>query len=124
VLGIREAFDAADTVRLPGDVPVRVPTIPGLALLKVIAWVDRRLLSRRDAVDLDEILGWYADGLSLDDLSDDTDLLARYDFDLALTATRRDGAGARRPGPAGAPQRVGGVSKASRARARRLPPRH
>jgi predicted nucleotidyltransferase len=58
VLGVREVFDAAQTVRLPGALDVQVPTVPGLALLKVMAWADRRLLDRRDAVDLDEIISW------------------------------------------------------------------
>ena len=91
VLGIREAFDAADVVHLPGGVMVRVPTIPGLALLKIIAWADRRLLSRRDATDPDEILGWYAEGPFLEDLYEDTDLLARYDFDIVLVGAHQLG---------------------------------
>jgi hypothetical protein len=62
VLGTREAFDAAQTVRLPGGLDVRVPTVPGLAVLKILAWADRRLQSSRDAVDLDEIIGWYGEG--------------------------------------------------------------
>src|SRR5664279_1714852 len=37
VLGLREAFDAAQTVRLPGGLQVRVPTVPGLAVLKILA---------------------------------------------------------------------------------------
>lgn len=63
VLGVREAFDAADTVLLPGGLEVRVPTIPGLALPKIIVWYDRRFLNKRDATDLDEIINWYSDGL-------------------------------------------------------------
>jgi predicted nucleotidyltransferase len=38
VLGIQEVFDAAVTARLPAGAAVRVPTIPGLALLKIITW--------------------------------------------------------------------------------------
>ena len=91
VLGVREAFDAAVTARLPGGVEVRVPTIPGLALLKIITWRDRRLLSRRDATDLDEIINWYAEGPFLDQLYDEVDILARYDFDVALAAAHRLG---------------------------------
>jgi predicted nucleotidyltransferase len=91
VLGVREAFDTAQTVRLPGRLDVRVPTVPGPAVLKILAWADRRLQSSRDAVDLDEIIGWYGEGAFLDDLYDDAALLGRYDFDVELTAAHRLG---------------------------------
>jgi predicted nucleotidyltransferase len=91
VLGVREAFDAADTVLLPGGLEVRVPTIPGLALLKIIAWYDRRFLSKRDATDLDGIINWYSDGPFLDDLLEEADILDVYDFDIVLAAAHRLG---------------------------------
>jgi predicted nucleotidyltransferase len=90
-LGIQEVFAAAATAQLPAGPEVRVPTIPGLALLKIITWRDRRLLSRRDATDLDEIINWYAEGPFLDQLYDDVDILGRYDFDIALAAAHRLG---------------------------------
>lgn len=91
VLGLREAFDAAQVARLPGDVHVRVPTVAGLTLLKLVAWSDRHLLHRRDAVDLDEIIGWYGERPFLDALYDDVDLLTRYDFDIEQAAAHRLG---------------------------------
>jgi predicted nucleotidyltransferase len=91
VLGVREAFDAAQTVRLPGGLDVRVPTVPGLAVLKILAWADRRFQSSRDAVDLDEIIGWYGEGTLLESLYQDTALLGRHDFDIELTAAHRLG---------------------------------
>jgi predicted nucleotidyltransferase len=91
-LGLREASDTAQLARLPGGVQVRVPTVAGLTLLKLVAWSDRHLLHRRDAVDLDEVIGWYAEPPLLDALYDDVDLLARYDFDLEPAAAHRLGA--------------------------------
>ncbi|MBK8075263.1 MAG: nucleotidyl transferase AbiEii/AbiGii toxin family protein [Kineosporiaceae bacterium] len=91
VLGLREAFATAQTARLPGDVQVRVPTVPGLTLLKLVAWSERHLLHRRDAVDLDEIIGWYAQGRFLDALYADVALLELYDFDIELAAAHRLG---------------------------------
>jgi predicted nucleotidyltransferase len=91
VLGVSEVFDTAQIARLPGALDVWVPTVAGLALLKIMAWADRRLQSRRDAVDLDEILGWYGDEAFLNDLFEDTDLLARYDFDVELVGAHRLG---------------------------------
>jgi predicted nucleotidyltransferase len=91
VLGVREADGAAQTVQLPGGLQVRVPTVPGLAVLKILAWANRRLQSSRDAVDLDEIIGWYCEGAFLDDLYHDSVLLGRYDFDIELGAAHRLG---------------------------------
>jgi predicted nucleotidyltransferase len=88
VLGIQEVFDAAVTALLPAGAEVRVPTIPGLALLKIITWSDGRLLSRRDATDLGEIINWYAEGPFLDQLYDEVDILGRY---VALAAAHRLG---------------------------------
>lgn len=92
VLGLRETHAAAQTVRLPGGVQVHVPTVAGLTLLKLVAWSDRHLLHRRDAVDLDEIIGWYTEGPFLDALYQDVEVLARYDFDVEPAAAHRLGA--------------------------------
>lgn len=84
VRGFREAVESAETVRLPG-VTVQVPSIPGLALLKLVAWSERRTTTSRDAVDLGNLVGWYASGDRLDRLFDEKiDLLERYDFDSEL----------------------------------------
>jgi predicted nucleotidyltransferase len=63
-LGLSEAYARAERVRLPGGTEVLVPTVAGLAVLKLSAWSDRRLETRRDAVDLQTIIGWYATGTS------------------------------------------------------------
>lgn len=92
VVGLREAYDAAEAARLPGGLETLVPTIPGLAVLKLVAWTDRRLETRRDAVDLAEIIGWYASGRLLDELYDTAvALLERYDFDPDLAGAHRLG---------------------------------
>jgi hypothetical protein len=70
VLGLSEAFASSPAARLPGDLTVRVPTVAGPALLELVARSDRHLLHRPDAVDLDEIMTWYAEGPLLDDLYD------------------------------------------------------
>src|SRR5438270_6667863 len=43
VIGFREAHEAALTVSIPEGVSVNVPPLHGLVLLKISAWVDRRL---------------------------------------------------------------------------------
>ncbi len=70
-------------MRLPGDVVVKVPSIPGLAVLKLVTWSDRHLLTLRDAIDLDTIIGWYSTGAFLDSLyGEEADLLAANDFEI------------------------------------------
>ena len=65
--GAREAFEASVRVLLPGDVTLRVATIPALALLKITAWQDRKLTyPGRDAPDLLLYLRSYMDCGNMD----------------------------------------------------------
>lgn len=90
--GLREAYDAAAEAALPGGVRVRVPSVAGVTLLKLMAWSDRRLETRRDAVDLQTIIGWYATGTLLDELYEThAALLEAYDFDPDLASAHRLG---------------------------------
>jgi len=92
VLGLSEAFAASERVRLPGGAEVAVPTVAGLTVLKLSAWSDRRLETRRDAVDQQTIIGWYLTGTFLDALYDaEVDLLEAYDFNPDLAAAHRLG---------------------------------
>ncbi len=84
VRGLREAVASAETVLLPGGLVIRVPSIPALALLKLLTWWERRAETTRDAVDLGTMIGWYSSGEYFDRLYDDElDVLARYGFDPA-----------------------------------------
>ena len=88
VRGLSEAVDSAEMVLLPGGLATRVPSIPALALVKLLTWWDRRASTRRDAIDLASMIDWYSSGTYFDRLYDEEmDVLARHDFD---------------PGPAGA----------------------
>lgn len=90
--GLSEALAHAEPARLPGGVEVLVPTVAGLAVLKLVAWSDRRLETKRDAVDLQTILGWYATGTLLDELYEtELGLLSAYDFDPAPASAHRLG---------------------------------
>lgn len=60
VYGFQEALESADQVLLPGNVTLPVVCLPGLALLKIIAWEDRHRCSpQKDAADLNLILRNY-----------------------------------------------------------------
>lgn len=90
--GLTEAFAHAEPVRLPGGVEVLVPTVAGLAVLKLVAWSDRRLETKRDAVDLQTILGWCATGPLLEELYEtELSLLSAYDFDPVPASAHRLG---------------------------------
>lgn len=91
-VGLREAYDTSITAALPHGTVVRVPSVAGLTSLKLTAWSDRRLETRRDAVDLQSIIGWCASGSLLDALYEDgIALLEAYDFDPDLAAAHRLG---------------------------------
>ncbi len=58
--GFQESLASADQVLLPGDVKLPIVCLPGLALLKIIAWEDRhRRFPVKDAADLNLILRNY-----------------------------------------------------------------
>ena len=62
VFGFREVFDATLVVRLPDNEEIRVVSLPALAVLKLMAWKERRLSAPgKDAHDLAMILRNYLD---------------------------------------------------------------
>lgn len=84
LLGFAEAFRATAPFRLPGGVDVRVASLAALAMLKLIAWGDRRFREpRKDARDLCLILKNYFDAGNQDRaFGDIPDLEGRDDFDI------------------------------------------
>lgn len=91
VLALSEVAAGAQRAVLPGGVIVVLPTIPGLAALKLVTWSDRHLATRVDAVDLDTIIGWYSVGPFLDEAYADVEVLAANGFDPELAGAHRLG---------------------------------
>ena len=58
-VGFREAYDNSIEVRIADDLIVRVASLAGLALMKIVAWDERRF--ERDAQDLGLIMRHYLD---------------------------------------------------------------
>ena len=86
VFGFREALSATLIVLLPGDIEAPVVSGAGLALLKLVAWVDRRYTQpRKDAHDLALILRHYLDVGGAERLySVAAHLLDEVDFDYEM----------------------------------------
>jgi predicted nucleotidyltransferase len=62
MLGYREASATAVKVRMPGDLIVNVVSLPALAIMKLVAWTERRHTApKKDAYDLWLLLRNYSD---------------------------------------------------------------
>ncbi|WP_181461141.1 nucleotidyl transferase AbiEii/AbiGii toxin family protein [Cupriavidus phytorum] len=87
VAGFRQAFDAAIRIIVDDGLIVAFASLPGLAMLKLLAWHDRHCDDRRDATDLLTLLCSYEAAGNQDRLYEqEADLLEQYDFDLDLAA--------------------------------------
>lgn len=85
VAGFEAAWVSSMLVEIEEGFAVRVASVPGLALLKLIAWVDRRVENNKDAADLYRLFSTYADAGNFDRLYDqELILLEATGFDLEL----------------------------------------
>jgi len=85
VAGFEEAWVSSIPVNVEEGLTVRVASVPGLTLLKLVAWADRRLESNKDAADLHRLFTTYSDAGNLDRLYDqELALLEAVEFDLEL----------------------------------------
>jgi predicted nucleotidyltransferase len=86
VTGYGEAFASAVLVEVEPGFVLRVASLAGLAILKLIAWSDRGTGDSRDAIDLATLLRHYGAAGNEDRLyGTDLEVLnaANYNFDLA-----------------------------------------
>lgn len=84
--GFEEALESSLHLRIEEDLVVRVASIPGLAVLKLIAWQDRRNENDKDAADLLLLFTHHADAGNLDRIYGEELLLlevAQFDLELA-----------------------------------------
>ena len=88
-VGFREAYDNSIDVRIADDLTVKVASLAGLALMKIVAWDDRRF--ERDAQDIGVIMKHYLDAGNQDrvysEQGDGFDLL-NEDFDYEKASAR------------------------------------
>lgn len=59
--GFEEAYQYTSTVIMPNSRKIKICSLPGLLLLKLFAWRDRHLETKKDAIDFYNILIEYAD---------------------------------------------------------------
>jgi predicted nucleotidyltransferase len=102
VAGYAEALASALPVEVEPAFVVHVASLPGLAILKLLAWADRGTVDARDAIDLATLLRRYVDAGNEDRLYGvEIGVLEVVNYDLALAGARLLGADAGRvAGPA------------------------
>lgn len=95
VAGFREALESAIQVQVDSDLVVPVASLPGLIILKLFAWADRKH-EKRDAPDILKILTDYADAGNEDRLySGELSILEAAEFDVPIAGARLLGKDAR-----------------------------
>lgn len=91
VVGFEDAFNAAQPVRMRANPPldILVASLPGLAIMKIIAWSERPSERNRDAHDLALILEKYLDAGNDERLQEEhTDLVEVGNFDYVRAGAR------------------------------------
>jgi len=97
VAGFGEAISSAIRVEVEPGFVVRVASMPGLAIMKILAWADRGAADRRDATDLATILQLYADAENEDRIfGTDVQVLEHTNYDFHLAGARLLGVDAAR----------------------------
>ena len=94
ILGFEESFRHAHTLRLrlKPVLDVKIVTLAGLALMKIISWKDKYPERDRDAIDLALIIQNYTDAGNFDRiLNEESDLLDSEDFDYVRAGARVPG---------------------------------
>lgn len=83
VLGFQEAYDSALTLPIDDDLSIRVISVPGLGLLKLIAWLNRPSNRRpKDALDFEFSLRHYDALPNINEAIFDEGFAQKYEFDM------------------------------------------
>lgn len=97
VLGYEEALASAVDVQIDSEIRVPVASLAGLAILKLIAWVDRGSETTKDALDLASLLRNYAAAGNMDRVyGEDIAALERVGYDINLVSPHLLGMDVRR----------------------------
>jgi len=91
MVGFKEAFEYSITVRLSSDpvLDIKLSTLPGLAIMKLISWKDKYPERKRDAGDLLLIMNKYEEAGNSERLyGEELPLLQEEDFDARMAGIR------------------------------------
>jgi len=91
MLGFKDAFEYSIIVRLSSDplLDIKLPTLPGLALMKIISWKEAYPERKKDAEDLMFIMHKYEEAGNLERLyREEHDLLEEESFDTRLASIK------------------------------------
>jgi len=91
MVGFKEAFEYSITVRLSSDpvLDIKLSTLPGLAIIKLISWKDKYPERKRDAGDLLLIMNKYEEAGNSERLyGEELPLLQEEDFDARMAGIR------------------------------------
>jgi predicted nucleotidyltransferase len=96
VTGFSDALESSIHVQIDTALVIPVVSLPGLIILKLFAWLDRKH-ERRDAPDILKIVSEYADAGNEERLyTDEIQFLEAADFDVTAAGARLLGKDARR----------------------------
>jgi predicted nucleotidyltransferase len=91
MVGFKEAYEYAITVRIntTPELDLKLPTLPGLALMKLVSWNEKYPARTKDAEDLLLIMRKYEDAGNSDRLfNKEPELLQEEKFDVELAGIR------------------------------------
>jgi predicted nucleotidyltransferase len=91
IVGFQECYQHAISVKLSSnpELVVKVVSLAGLALLKLISWDDNPVRRNKDAPDLFLIIRYYLDAGNLDRLfNEGIDIIDEDDYDYDLASAR------------------------------------
>jgi len=91
MVGFEEAYEYSITVRLSSDpeLDIKLASLPGLAIMKLISWKEKYPNRKRDAEDLLLIMNKYEEAGNSERLyEEDLPLLQEEGFDTKLAGTR------------------------------------
>jgi predicted nucleotidyltransferase len=91
IVGFKEAYEYSINVRLSADpeLDIRLPTLPVLALMKIISWEEKYPERKKDAEDLLLIMHKYEEAGNFDRIYDrEQDLLQEENFDVTYASIR------------------------------------
>jgi predicted nucleotidyltransferase len=88
VWGFPEMADSTISVEIDGEFSIKIASLPGLFVLKLVAWKDRHLLGTKDAYDIALLLTNYLDINTERAVEEHYDLYETDEFDQVIAGAQ------------------------------------